>query len=455
MSEQEIWEKVLTLAQEKVSSASYQTFLKDTKLFKLQNEQAIVVTDDDFVANWLKMNYAEIIKAALYEAIGHEIAPIFYTEEELKSLHTSEQKEENQPEQPAKKYTPGVDEAVIGGEQFNTHNTFETFVIGPGNRFPHAASLAVAEAPAKAYNPLFIYGGVGLGKTHLMHAIGHYVLDNNPDAKVIYTSSEKFTNEFIKSIRDNKTERFREKYRNIDVLLIDDIQFIQNKEQTQEEFFHTFNELHQANKQIVISSDRPPKEIAKLEDRLRSRFEWGLIVDITPPDYETRMAILQKKIGEENLNIPTEALTYIANQIQSNIRELEGALTRVLAFSKLQGQPITTELTAEALKDIIQAPKSKKITIQDIQKIVGQYYSVRIEDFSAKKRTKSIAYPRQIAMYLSRELTDFSLPKIGEEFGGRDHTTVIHAHEKIVKDIQNDPTFKQEVENLEKEIRNQ
>ncbi|WP_436855492.1 chromosomal replication initiator protein DnaA [Staphylococcus caeli] len=455
MSEQEIWEKVLILAQEKVSSASYQTFLKDTKLHQLQSNQAVVVTDDDFVANWLKMNYAEIIKAALYEAIGHEITPVFYTEKELENAHTNNTSDSQQADQQTKQYTPGVDEAAIGGEQFNTHNTFETFVIGPGNRFPHAASLAVAEAPAKAYNPLFIYGGVGLGKTHLMHAIGHYVLANNPDAKVIYTSSEKFTNEFIKSIRDNKTERFREKYRNIDVLLIDDIQFIQNKEQTQEEFFHTFNELHQANKQIVISSDRPPKEIAKLEDRLRSRFEWGLIVDITPPDYETRMAILQKKIEEENLDIPTEALTYIANQIQSNIRELEGALTRVLAFSKLQSEPITTELTAEALKDIIQAPKSKKITIQDIQKIVGQYYSVRIEDFSAKKRTKSIAYPRQIAMYLSRELTDFSLPKIGEEFGGRDHTTVIHAHEKIVKDIQNDPTFKQEVENLEKEIRNQ
>ncbi|SCS80347.1 chromosomal replication initiator protein DnaA [Staphylococcus caeli] len=455
MSEQEIWEKVLILAQEKVSSASYQTFLKDTKLHQLQSNQAVVVTDDEFVANWLKMNYGEIIKAALYEAIGHEITPVFYTEKELENIHTNDTSETQQTDHQNKQYSPGVDEAAIGGEQFNTHNTFETFVIGPGNRFPHAASLAVAEAPAKAYNPLFIYGGVGLGKTHLMHAIGHYVLANNPDAKVIYTSSEKFTNEFIKSIRDNKTERFREKYRNIDVLLIDDIQFIQNKEQTQEEFFHTFNELHQANKQIVISSDRPPKEIAKLEDRLRSRFEWGLIVDITPPDYETRMAILQKKIEEENLDIPTEALTYIANQIQSNIRELEGALTRVLAFSKLQSEPITTELTAEALKDIIQAPKSKKITIQDIQKIVGQYYSVRIEDFSAKKRTKSIAYPRQIAMYLSRELTDFSLPKIGEEFGGRDHTTVIHAHEKIVKDIQNDPTFKQEVENLEKEIRNQ
>ena len=235
----------------------------------------------------------------------------------------------------------------------------------------------------------------------------------------------------------------------------DSIQFIQNKEQTQEEFFHTFNELHQNKKQIVISSDRPPKEIAKLEDRLRSRFEWGLIVDITPPDYETRMAILQKKIEEENLEIPAEALNYIANQIQSNIRELEGALTRLLAYSKLQGRPITTELAAEALKDIIQVPKSKKITIQDIQKVVGHYYNVRIEDFSAKKRTKSIAYPRQIAMYLSRELTDFSLPKIGEEFGGRDHTTVIHAHEKIAKDIKADTIFKQEVEDLEKEIRNQ
>ncbi|HHQ7379502.1 TPA: chromosomal replication initiator protein DnaA, partial [Staphylococcus aureus] len=350
MSEKEIWERVLTLAQEKVSYPSYQTFLKDTKLYQLQNNEAIVVIDDPFVANWLKSNYVEIVQSALYEAIGHEIMPVFYTEDELENLKPSKNNETNEAERFKKEYTPGVDEAVIGGEQFNTHNTFETFVIGPGNRFPHAASLAVAEAPAQAYNPLFIYGGVGLGKTHLMHAIGHYVLANNPDAKVIYTSSEKFTNEFIKSIRDNKTERFREKYRNIDVLLIDDIQFIQNKEQTQEEFFHTFNELHQANKQIVISSDRPPKEIAKLEDRLRSRFEWGLIVDITPPDYETRMAILQKKIGEENLDIPTEALTYIANQIQSNIRELEGALTRVLAFSKLQGQPITTELTAAALK---------------------------------------------------------------------------------------------------------
>ena len=454
MSEKEIWEKVLDLAKERISKISFDTFVKDTQLYSLQNDKAIVLVSESFNANWLNQKYSEIMQSIIYEVIGYEVEPRFITEEELSKYMNTDQK---QPEEPTAQETnqhQNVDNPG-GIEQFNTHNTIDTFVIGPGNRFPHAASLAVAEAPAEAYNPLFIYGGVGLGKTHLMHAIGHHVLSNNPNANVIYTSSEKFTNEFIKSIRDNQGDAFREKYRNIDVLLIDDIQFIQNKEQTQEEFFHTFNELHNNNKQIVISSDRPPKEISKLSDRLRSRFEWGLIVDITPPDYETRMAILQKKIEEENLDIPMESLNYIANQIQSNIRELEGALTRLLAYSQLQGKPITTELAAEALKDIIQAPKSKKITIQDIQKVVGQYYNVRIEDFSAKKRTKSIAYPRQIAMYLSRELTDFSLPKIGEEFGGRDHTTVIHAHEKIVNDIKADPTFKQEVENLEKEIRNQ
>ena len=451
MSEKEIWDKVLEIAQERISNTSYQTFIKDTQLYSLKNDEAIILVSLPFNASWLNQRYSEIMQDIIYDVIGYEVKPHFISEDELASYNNVNTQEVQEPQV----QHSSIDDKTWGKEQFNMHNTFDTFVIGPGNRFPHAASLAVAEAPAEAYNPLFIYGGVGLGKTHLMHAIGHHVLSNKPNAKVIYTSSEKFTNEFIKSIRDNETEAFREKYRKIDVLLIDDIQFIQNKEQTQEEFFHTFNELHQNNKQIVISSDRPPKEIAKLEDRLRSRFEWGLIVDITPPDYETRMAILQKKIEEENLDIPPEALNYIANQIQSNIRELEGALTRLLAYSKLQGKPITTELTAEALKDIIQSPKSKKITIQDIQKVVGQYYSVRIEDFSAKKRTKSIAYPRQIAMYLSRELTDFSLPKIGEEFGGRDHTTVIHAHEKIANDIKSDPTFKQEVENLEKEIRNQ
>ncbi|CAL29377.1 chromosomal replication initiator protein DnaA [Staphylococcus carnosus] len=453
MSKEEIWDKVLELAKNELTPISYSTWFEPpkTELIDIQENTAIILVESNFVQDFLKKQYTDIIADLIEKAIGTKLMPNFVIQEDL-----TEDKQVKDSAKAKSEAKPDVQAPQNSSEdQFNVHNTFETFVIGPGNRFPHAASLAVAEAPAKAYNPLFIYGGVGLGKTHLMHAIGHYVLENNRDAKVIYTSSEKFTNEFIKSIRDNETEQFREKYRNIDVLLIDDIQFIQNKEQTQEEFFHTFNDLHQTGKQIVISSDRPPKEIAKLEDRLRSRFEWGLIVDITPPDYETRMAILQKKLEEEDVDIPLESLTYIANQIQSNIRELEGALTRVIAYSRLQNEAITTELTAEALKDIIQTPKSKKITIQDIQKVVGQYYNVRLEDFAAKKRTKSIAYPRQIAMYLSRELTDFSLPKIGEEFGGRDHTTVIHAHMKIQTDMSEDPIFKQEVENLEKEIRNQ
>ena len=454
MSKKEIWGKVLELAKDELTEVSYNTWFEPpkTELVGIEDSEAIILVNDGFIKEFLKKQYTGIVEKLFENAIGTPLKPRFVIQNDLTAdaqLKTDVKEQNNEKEAEIPSFQNSSE------DQFNAHNTFETFVIGPGNRFPHAASLAVAEAPAKAYNPLFIYGGVGLGKTHLMHAIGHYVLQNNKDAKVIYTSSEKFTNEFIKSIRDNETERFREKYRNIDVLLIDDIQFIQNKEQTQEEFFHTFNELHQAEKQIVISSDRPPKEISKLEDRLRSRFEWGLIVDITPPDYETRMAILQKKLEEEDVDIPLESLTYIANQIQSNIRELEGALTRVIAYSRLQGEPITTELTAEALKDIIQTPKSKKITIQDIQKVVGQYYNVRLEDFIAKKRTKSIAYPRQIAMYLSRELTDFSLPKIGEEFGGRDHTTVIHAHRIIREDMEKDTLFKQEVENLEKEIRNQ
>jgi len=335
----------------------------------------------------------------------------------------------------------------------NPKYTFDTFVIGAGNRFAHAASLAVAEAPAKAYNPLFIYGGVGLGKTHLMHAIGHYVIEHNPGAKVVYLSSEKFTNEFINSIRDNKADHFREKYRNVDILLIDDIQFLAGKESTQEEFFHTFNALHEDMKQIIISSDRPPKEIPTLEDRLRSRFEWGLITDITPPDLETRIAILKKKARAEGLDMPNEVMLYIANQIDTNIRELEGALIRVVAYSSLINQDINVDLAAEALKDIIPSSKPRSITIKDIQTIVGEHYHLKLEDFIAKKRTKSIAFPRQIAMYLSRELTDYSLPKIGEEFGGRDHTTVIHAHEKISKLLQSDVDLQQEIKEITEQLK--
>ena len=337
--------------------------------------------------------------------------------------------------------------------QLNPKYTFDTFVIGNSNRFAHAAALAVAEAPAQAYNPLFIYGGVGLGKTHLMHAIGHYILNQNPHSKVVYVSSEKFTNELINSIRDDRNNEFREKYRNVDVLLIDDIQFIAGKESTQEEFFHTFNALHEANKQIIISSDRPPKEIPTLEDRLRSRFEWGLISDIQPPDLETRIAILKKKAKMENLNIPDDVMLYIATKIQSNIRELEGALIRIVAYSSLTNKEVTVELAEEALKDIISDTKPRKITVDLIKEVVAKEFNVKIEDFNSKKRTRAIAYPRQIAMYLTRELTDLSLPKIGDEFGGRDHTTVIHAYDKIANDIKESEDFKNRVDNLIKDIK--
>lgn len=344
---------------------------------------------------------------------------------------------------------------TVNDEMSSTLNpkyTFDSFVIGNSNRFAHAASLAVAESPAKAYNPLFIYGGVGLGKTHLMHAIGHYILQNNPNAKVVYVSSEKFTNELINAIKDDKNEEFRTKYRSVDVLLIDDIQFIAGKERTQEEFFHTFNTLHEANKQIILSSDRPPKEIPTLEDRLRSRFEWGLIADIQAPDFETRMAILKKKADVEKLNVPNEVMVYIATKIKSNIRELEGALIRIVAYSSLTNREITVDLATEALKDIISNKQNKSITIDLIQDVVAAYFNLRVEDLKSQRRTRNVAYPRQIAMYLSRKLTDMSLPKIGEEFGGRDHTTVIHAYEKISESLNKDESLEHTINDITKKL---
>lgn len=438
-----IWDKILANLQTQLTSASYRTWFSETKIKSLNNQQIVIQVPSSFNADWLKKNYLNLIQKVVEETIGEHL--------DIKVI--SEDFEEVTPVKEEVKKDDTVPTQEILPSQLNTDNTFDTFVIGSGNRFSHAASLAVAEAPAKAYNPLFIYGGVGLGKTHLMHAIGHFVMEHKKNAKVVYTSSEKFTNEFINSIKDNKTEEFRSKYRNVDVLLIDDIQFLAGKESTQEEFFHTFNELHQNHKQIVISSDRAPKEIPTLEERLRSRFEWGLTTDVTPPDLETRIAILRKKSEEENIEIPNEAMLYIATQIQSNIRELEGALTKVVAYSKLVNRELNSDLVAEALKDIIASSKPKKITIEDIQNAVGAYYNIRLEDFSAKKRTKSIAFPRQIAMYLARELTDFSLPKIGEEFGGRDHTTVIHAHEKIKTQLEHDNSLKSDINNIEKDIK--
>lgn len=436
----ELWNKVLARVEQQISKPSFETWLKSTKLLSYKGTNVTIAAPNSFAREWLENHYVHLIAGILSELTGEDLY--------IKFVVQKDQDNEDFDIPAPVIQTKTAEPSEVPHSMLNPKYTFDTFVIGSGNRFAHAASLAVAEAPAKAYNPFFIYGGVGLGKTHLMHAIGHYVLEHNPNAKVVYLSSEKFTNEFINSIRDNKTEEFRNKYRNVDVLLIDDIQFLAGKESTQEEFFHTFNTLHTESKQIVISSDRPPKEIPTLEDRLRSRFEWGLITDITPPDLETRIAILRKKAKADGLDIPNEVMHYIANQIDTNIRELEGALIRVVAYSSLVNQDITVELAQEALKDIMPNSKPKSVTIQDIQKVVGEHYNIRLEDFSSKKRTKSIAFPRQVAMYLSRELTDFSLPKIGEEFGGRDHTTVIHAHEKIEKMLKEDKQLQEEIKQI-------
>lgn len=442
----EMWQQVLSVLQTKLSKPSFDTWLKSTKAAVFTDSLIVICAPNNFAKEWLETRYAKMIGTTVEETLGKHVQVQFTIEEALPPAAS----------QPAPAVQAAKPVVNLHEDSFslNPKYTFDTFVIGAGNRFAHAASLAVAEAPAKAYNPLFLYGGVGLGKTHLMHAIGHYVLEHNPQMRVLYISSEKFTNEFINAIRDNRGESFRNKYRNIDVLLIDDIQFLAGKEQTQEEFFHTFNALHEERKQIIISSDRPPKEIPTLEDRLRSRFEWGLITDIQPPDLETRIAILRKKAKAENLEIPNEAMVYIANQIDTNIRELEGALIRVVAYSSLINEDITAHLAAEALKDIIPSSRPKVITIQDIQQKVGEFYGLRVDDFKARKRTKAVAFPRQIAMYLSRELTDYSLPKIGEAFGGRDHTTVIHAHEKISEAVKQDQELLKIIKNLTEKIKN-
>jgi len=328
--------------------------------------------------------------------------------------------------------TPGIGgRRDVEPARLNPKYTFETFVIGSSNRFAHAAAVAVAEAPAKAYNPLFVYGDSGLGKTHLLHAIGHYAQTIYSGTRVRYVSSEEFTNDFINSIRDGRGEHFRRRYRDVDVLLVDDIQFLENKEQTQEEFFHTFNTLHNANKQIVISSDRPPKALVTLEDRLRSRFEWGLLTDVTPPELETRIAILRKKAAGDELNAPPEVLEYIASKIATNIRELEGALIRVTAFASLNRQPVDLSLAEIVLKDLIPDSTGPEITSALIMGQTASYFGLTIDDLCGQSRSRVLVTARQIAMYLCRELTDLSLPKIGQQFGGRDHTTVMHADRKI------------------------
>ncbi|MDP3790472.1 MAG: chromosomal replication initiator protein DnaA [Candidatus Omnitrophota bacterium] len=378
--------------------------------------------------------YLKIINSSVAKSCGKEMRVEFVLTES--SDAPKQAQPQDIPKTPGKPFWPFAREKQDTGKEIglNPRYTFDSFVVGPSNRFAHAATNAVCDSPAKAYNPLFIYGGVGLGKTHLMHAIGHKALQRAPKTKILYISSEDFTNQLIASIQNRTTMKFREKYRNVDILLIDDIHFIAGKESTQEEFFHTFNTLYDAHKQIVVSSDRPPKEIQSLEERLVSRFEWGLVTDIQPPDFETRMAILKKKSERDGIVLPDDVYYFLAEKVKSNIRELEGALIRVVAYAKLIGREITVDMVKEVLKDMIREGE-KNITIDLIQKKVCEYFDIKLSDMKVKKRSRGIAYPRQIAMYLARQLTDYSLPEIGEYFGGRDHTTVMHAFDKIQNDL--------------------
>lgn len=433
----EIWKEALGLLKDEMTSVSFSTWIEPIVPTSLENNVFSLEVPSEFNLGIINSRYKDLIQNALKIVTKRDIDVNLF----VKSTEAPKKEKTSQQEQQSSYVS-----------LLNPKYTFDTFVIGSGNQLAHAAALAVAESPATAYNPLFIYGGVGLGKTHLMHAIGHYILEQYPTKKVLYTSSEKFTNELINAIKDDRNEEFRNKYRNIDVLLIDDIQFIGGKERTQEEFFHTFNALYEASKQIVLSSDKPPKEILTLEERLRSRFEWGLIADIQAPDMETRVAILRKKSQQEHYDIPDEVLYYIAENIESNIRELEGALNRVIAYASLTGSPITLELAQNCLKQLLSGKAKTNINYNTIMKVVARYYDISPDQLTTKKRSRDVAHPRQVAMYLCRELTDMSLPKIGQVFGGRDHTTVMHACEKIQEEMEHSSELRRTIIELKRNI---
>ncbi len=435
-----MWDAILGEIKKQIDEPSFETWFKGLKPLKedLREKRIEMAVPDTFFKDWIEDNYLKLIdETAKKTGIG-PISIDFIINPSLfasTSDNDSHQKKETNVKKP----------------NLNPRYTFESFVIGPSNRFAHAAAMAVAENPASAYNPLFIYGGVGLGKTHLMQAIAHKSLEMNPNISITYLSSEQFTNELIDAIQHRSTKRFRNKYRNVDILLIDDIQFIGGKESTQEEFFHTFNTLYDAHKQIVISSDRHPKEISTLEERLISRFGWGLITDIQPPDLETRVAILKKKIEKEKTHVPEEVILFIAEAITSNIRELEGALIRVVAFSILEKKPISLDFTKTVLKDMISSSQ-KKITVEDILNTVAGRYGISTSDIKAKKRNRTTLIPRQIAIYLTRELTDMSLPEIGLAFGGKDHTTVLHSYNKIAKQKKQDMELDNTIKDIIREL---
>lgn len=436
----ESWDHCLRIMEEKLGRPTFEICFKNSIPFSFENNVVVVLVSNKFAKDWIMNRHFDLIEKTFQNLFGEKISLSFEVNKNLEEL--SEEISNNFSAEQNKNTAVAF---------LNPNYTFDTFVVGNSNHFASAASLAVAESPAKAYNPLFIYGGVGLGKTHLMHAIANYVLRRNPSSKVMYVSAEKFTNELINSIGDHQTVQFRNKYRNIDVLLIDDIQFLANKERTQEEFFHTFNDLHGANKQVVMTSDRPPREIPTLEDRLRSRFEWGLIADIQTPDLETREAILRKKADTEKVNVPYEVISFVAEKITSNIRELEGALVRIIAYASLHKGEVTISLAREALKNIIGEDKNKNLSIPFIQQIVSEYFGITITDLKGEKRDQKFSLPRQIAMFLSRELIGSSYPDIGKEFGGKDHTTVMHAWKKI-NELQKNPQFSNSLINIKNQL---
>jgi chromosomal replication initiator protein len=436
-----LWDDVSRRLRDTLNETTFATWFASATPRSLDDGAFVVVVPNDFTRGWIESHFLGLLRAATRDALQREVRVVLAVAEQPEPVDTEPRHERHA--------------SVDAQPAANPKYTFDNFVIGSSNRFAHAAALAVAEAPAQAYNPLFIYGGTGLGKTHLLQAIAAYVSSHSKKLTTRYVTSETFTNDFINSLRDKRIEGFKHRYRAYDVLLVDDIQFLEGKERFQEEFFHTFNSLYEAGRQIVISSDRPPKEIATLEERLRSRFEWGLITDIQPPDLETRIAILRKKVTTDSIQVTDpEVLTFIAGRVSTNIRELEGALTRVIAFSSLTGLPLDVDLAEQVLRDLF--PNSgniPEVTIARIQEAVCERFSLTVQELCSPRRSQAVAYPRQVAMYLSRELTDSSLPKIGKEFGGRDHTTVLHANAKITRMISEDRAVYNLVQDLTAQIK--
>ncbi len=437
-SSENIWQAAQEEWRFQIAKPSYEAWLKNANLIALDGKTFHIGVPTKLAKDWLEDRYSAIIKETLGAIMSGDVELTFEVTSQARPVE-----EVVQPIEPESLMEdPDYDPA---SSQLNPKFVFENFVVGHNSRFAHAAARAVADSPGDAYNPLFLYGGVGLGKTHLMHAIGHAVLKKSRKRKVAYVTSERFMNEMIESIRRNQMNDFRKRYRNCDVLLIDDIQFLAGKDRTQEEFFHTFNALQEFNRHIVISSDRPPKDIPTLEERLRSRFEGGLIADIEPPDFETRVAILKSKAGPHNRLIPEDVLSFIAHKIQRNIRELEGALIRVLAYASVTHQPMTTETAARVLEDIIPASETRTLSIDSIKRVVANFYGISGDEIIGKRRDRHIVFPRQVAMFIIREETASSLPAIGHAFGGRDHTTVLHSYEKILQDCNDDQRVCNEV----------